>query len=98
MDQSSFWISLGAIAVMLYCLWLVLSLKNRVPGGMVGRKWSTLTMMVAMFTLGYLATPFAGAVPEDAMRLIVSLIFFFGAIYVVLTVKLLFAVIEELTG
>lgn len=98
MEQSALWISLAAIAVMFYCLWLVLSLKGRVPGGMVGRKWTTLTLMVALFTMGYLATPFAGAVPADAMRLIVSLIFFFGAVYVVITVKLLFAVIEELTG
>jgi len=50
-----------------------------------------------MFTVGYLATPFFGIIPEGVLRLIVSGIFFFGAIYVVITVKLIYQIIKELS-
>lgn len=86
-----------SIAVMAYCLWLVLSLKGSIPGGVVGKRWNVLSMLVALFTVGYLTTPFFGAIPEAALRLIVGAIFLFGALYVVLTVKLIHRVIRELT-
>jgi hypothetical protein len=85
-----------AILIMFYCLWLTLKLKSSIPGGLVGKKWGTLTALVSLFTLGYLATPFFSQLPEDVLRLIVALIFLFGAIYVVITVKLIHTVITEL--
>jgi hypothetical protein len=95
--DTTFFISIGAIAIMFYCLYLVLSLRQKVPGGIVGSKWNFLMTLVAFFTVGYLATPFFGVIPEDILRLIVAGIFFFGAIYVVITVKLIYRIIRELT-
>lgn len=89
-------ISLAALVAMLYCLWLVVSLKKSVPGGVVGKTWSQLTGLVVLFTLGYLTAPFFGAIAEETLRFIVSLIFFFGAIYVMITIKLIHTVIREL--
>jgi hypothetical protein len=94
----SFFISIVAILVMLYCLYLVVSLKKHVPGGIVGRTWNFLTGLVVLFTLGYLTTPWFGIIPENLLNLIVSCIFLFGAIYVVITVKLIFRIIEELSA
>jgi hypothetical protein len=91
-------ISVLAILVMFYCLYLVLSLRRNVPGGVVGNTWRTLTALVVLFTLGYLVTPFFGLLPPILMKVIVSLIFLFGAIYVVITVKLIYRIIEELAG
>jgi hypothetical protein len=96
MDISS-WISITSILVMFYCLFLVLRLGKQVPGGVVGKNWNTLTVLVILFTLGYLTTPFFSLLPADLVSLVVSLIFFFGAIYVVITVKLIFRIIEELS-
>jgi hypothetical protein len=90
-------LSFAAILVMVYCLWLVMSLKPTVPGGIIGKTWNTLMVLVALFTVGYLTTPFFSAIPEHILRLIVSVIFLFGALYVVLTVKLIHRVIQELT-
>jgi hypothetical protein len=87
-----------AIIVMLYCLWLVLTLKARVPGGVVGRRWRFLTAMVGFFALGYAAIPFFGELPEATMRMVVASIFFFGALYVAITIKLIYTVIEELSA
>src|SRR3569832_1425643 len=88
----------AAIAVMLYCLLLAFSLKKDIPGGVVGKQWRMLELLVLLFALGYLATPFAGALPEEVLRLIVSLIFLFGAIYVVITVKLIHRIINVLSS
>ena len=90
-------ISLAAIVVMFYCLGLVLTLRKNIPGGVVGNTWKTLTSLVILFTLGYLVTPFFGLIPPILVNVLVSLIFFFGAVYVVITVKLIYRIIKELT-
>jgi len=89
--------SFAAILVMIFCLIQVYTLKSKIPGGVIGKRWNFLVMLVILFTIGYLATPFFGALPAELMRLIASLIFFFGAIYVWITVKLIFRIIQELT-
>lgn len=94
----SFFISIAAIVVMLYCLYLVISLKKNVPGGVVGKTWGTLTALVMLFTAGYFVTPFFSLLPGEIINLIVSLIFFFGAVYVVITVRLIYRIIEELSA
>ena len=94
--DSVFFVDLAGIAVMLYGLAQILSLRKKVPGGMVGRYWRALTALVAMFMLGYLATPFFALLPPNSIRMIVALVFLFGAIYVALTVRLLYRIIEEL--
>ena len=93
----SFIITLAAIAVMLYCLFLVYSLRKDIPGGLVGKQWRVLELLVVLFALGYLATPFAASLSEETLRQIVSLIFLFGAIYVVITVKLIHRIIKALS-
>jgi hypothetical protein len=92
-----FVISIAAILTMIYCLYLVATLKKDIPGGIIGSKWNFLMGLVVLFTLGYLTLPFFGAIPEDVLRLIVAGIFFFGAIYVMITIKLFFQIIKELS-
>lgn len=87
-----------AIIVMLYCLWLVLTLKAKVPGGVVGSSWRTLTMLVLLFACGYAALPFFAELPEATMRMVVALIFLFGAFYVAITIRLIYKIIEELSA
>jgi hypothetical protein len=91
-------ISIAAIFIMIYCLVLVLKLGKQVPGGVVGKNWKFLTFLVFLFNLGYLTPPFFGLLPPQFAPLMASLIFFFGAIYVVITVKLIFRIIEELSA
>jgi hypothetical protein len=91
-------ITYAAIVVILICLYMVLSLRKGVPGGVVGRQWRVLTLLVALFTAGYLVAPWFGVLPAETMRLIVSLIFLFGAVYVFITIRLVYRVIKELAG
>lgn len=92
-----FFVSIAAIIVMVYCLFLVISLKRSVPGGVIGKKWNFLLSLVVLFTIGYLSTPFFGMITENILKLIVGFIFLFGAIYVVITVKLIYKIIRELS-
>jgi hypothetical protein len=42
--------------------------------------------------------PFLGELSEVMLRYVVALIFFFGAIYVAITIKLIHTVIKELSA
>lgn len=86
-----------AIILMVYCLWLVISLRKQVVGGIIGGKWNILTGLVFMFALGYSAMPFFGQIPPEVLRTIISAVFFFGAIYVLITIKLIMNIIKVLT-
>lgn len=55
-------------------------------------------LLVVLFTAGCLVTPFFDQLPASAICLIVSMIIFFGAIYVLFTVRLVYTVIRELAG
>jgi hypothetical protein len=90
-------ITLAAVLVIVYCLWLLFTLKKDIPGGKVGRQWRILEVLVWLFALGYLATPFSELLSEQTLRLIVAMVFFFGALYVMVTVRLLHRVIRLLS-
>ncbi|MBI4808816.1 MAG: hypothetical protein HY799_07725 [Nitrosomonadales bacterium] len=90
-------LSIVATLVMFYCLYLVLSLKSSIPGGMVGKHWNFLTLLVVLFNIGYLTTPFFDQLPNEIIRLVASCIFLFGAVYVAVTIRLIFNIIRELT-
>jgi hypothetical protein len=91
-----FFINAAAIAVMIFGLFMVLGLRSKIPGGAVGRAWRILTGLIVLFTLAYLATPFFGLLPADSVRMVFALIFLFGAMYVVVTVRLVQRIIDEL--
>ena len=91
-------INVAAIAVMLVCLYTVFTLRGKIPGGVVGKQWRLLTVLVTLFTVGYFVTPFFTMIPAKVINLIVAAIFFFGAVYVLITVRLIYRIIEELTS
>lgn len=96
--DASMIISVLAIVVMAVCLYQVLSLGKTVPGGIVGRTWKQLTVLVVLFFVGYLVTPFFSYIPQAIVNPIVALIFLFGAVYVWITVRLIHRVISELAS
>ena len=62
-DQISIVIMALAILVMLYSVWLAISLRAKVPGGVVGRSWRILMVLVGFFGIGYVVIPFLGDLP-----------------------------------
>ena len=96
--DTAFFINAAGIAIMIYGLVDILMLRSKIPGGQVGKAWKALDILIGLFTVGYLASPFFSTLPADSIRMIVSLIFLFGAVYVILTVRLLYRIIAELAG
>jgi hypothetical protein len=90
-------IGVVAILTILYGLWQAVSLRRSVPGGVVGKQWNILTWLVVMFAIGYAAIPFFGSMPIETLRLVVVSIFLGGAIYVVITIRLIHTVIRALS-
>lgn len=91
-------VGFAAIAVMLFNVYLVMAIRRQASGGIVGKRWAPMSLLVVLFALGYLILPFLGALPPETLRLIVSLIFFFGAIYVLITLRLIQGIIAELSA
>lgn len=91
-------INIAAILVMAWCFVTMLQLSAKIPGGVVGRNWRLLRWLVGLFLLGYLVTPFFPQLPPELINLLVALIFFFGALYVLLTVRLIYRIITVLSS
>lgn len=93
MDIANYIFILAAV-FMAYCMFLVITLRKQFSGGLVGKYWKSLTILVVIFTLGYFALPFFSQVPENVLRLTVAGVFLFGAFYVLITIKLIKSIIE----
>lgn len=87
-----------AIVTMFVALWKAIDYKSSVPGGVVGRTWNLITILVAGFFIGYLTTPFFVLLTQEMKDLIVACIFFFGAVYVLITLRLVHRIIMVMKG
>jgi hypothetical protein len=90
---------LGALALILilYCLFLVLKLKRQIPGGIIGKHWNTLVGLVVLFVLGYMSVFVLQNLPAEQLLVIITAVYLFGAIYVWLTIRMVYNIIRELT-
>lgn len=57
-----------------------------------------MTLLVVMFAAGYSILLFLATIPVETLRIIVSFILFFGAIYVLITIRLIYGIIKELSA
>lgn len=89
-------IFLGASIVMIYALFLAIQLKSNIPGGKIGKLWHLLFILILVFSGGYIAIPFLKGLSPEVLRLAVSIIFLFGAVYVVITILILQKIISIL--
>lgn len=87
-----------AIITMFVALWKAIDYKSSVPKGAVGKTWNVITGMVAFFFLGYLTTPFFVLLTQEVKDLIVALIFFVGAVYVLISLRLIHRIIMVMKG
>lgn len=89
-------LSLAAIIVMLYALYRVNVLREKIPGGVVKATWNFLTILIFIFTAGYFITPFFPLLPQNTQHLVVGVIFLSGAVFVVIVVNLFYRIVSEL--
>lgn len=89
-------IGIAAVFLMLINLFLTVSMRSHIKGGMIGKRWNYMTLLVVMFAFGYFILPFINTLTIDTLRIMVSLILFFGAVYVMITLRTIDAIIKEL--
>lgn len=89
-------IGIAAVFIMLINLFFTVSMRSHVKGGVIGKRWNYMTLLVLMFAGGYFILPFIGTMTVETLRIMVSLIFFFGALYVMITLRMIYSIIKEL--
>ena len=61
-------IGLAAVFVMLINLYQVVSLKSKMSGGLVGKSWNLMILLVVLFAAGYSILPFLATLPVETLR------------------------------
>ncbi len=89
-------LSVSATCVMLYALYRVFALRNKIPGGTVKDTWKALSWIIVIFAAGYLTTPFFPYLPQLIKDTVVGVIFLLGAIFVVIVINLFYRIVSEM--
>lgn len=92
MNVVAYIVSAAAIFVMAVNLVLIIMLLIRYKGkGKVVGRLRLLLVLIAFFFLGYVASPFlvAMGLPDIWLVILVFSVFFFGALYVLITLSVL---------
>lgn len=84
-----------AILTMLLCVIQGAAFFRRVPGGRLKRRAGILLALLAFFFLGYIASPFLYLLEHfEYTTLVVYLVFFFGALFVMLALNTILVVLK----
>ena len=84
---------LAAIAILLMVVNVVMAfrLRNALIGGEIRSRWSLLTNFILIFLFGYVLSPLllVFSVPVEYMGAVVFLIFTFGAIFILIVIRII---------
>jgi hypothetical protein len=86
------------IITMLFALLNVIEYKKFIPGGVISKTWNNITGLVAFLFIIYLTIPFFILLSQETKDIIVSFIFFFGAMYVLINIRLVLRIITIMKG
>jgi len=84
-----------AIVTMIIGLKMVVGLRKMAPGGTIGKAVNWMLVLILSFVLGYFLTPFMPRMSMELSLLFTALIFFFGAVFVVVVLWLIRNLIEK---
>lgn len=84
---------LAVIAILLMVVNVVMAfrLRNSLIGGEIRSRWSLLTNFILIFLFGYILSPLllVFSVPVEYMGAVVFLIFLFGAIFILIVIRII---------
>jgi len=86
---------LSAIFVIFFAFYKALTLKRKIPGGLVKKSWTLLYYLIGLLAVGYLSIPLFPELPETSRNLIVGIISLAGAIFIVKVLNLFYKIIKE---
>jgi hypothetical protein len=84
-----------AVGVMVAALALVLRLRKVARGGRIGRVVNLLVGFILFFLIGYLVAPFTPRLPPSVAHLLTAIVFLFGAVFVVIVLRLIDALVRQ---
>ena len=79
-------------------LFLRFLLAVLIPGGMVSKVWNNIVALVSFFFLLYLTFPFFILLSQQTKDIIVAFVFLFGAMYVLINIRLVYRIIMVMKG
>lgn len=85
-----------AIMIMAVALWKSFLYKATMPEGVVKRTWRLLIALIGLFFVGFLTLPFFVLLPQEWKDNIVAFLFLFGAVYVLVTLNLVYKIVISL--
>jgi len=86
---------LSAIFVLFVAFFRALTLKRKIPGGLVKQSWKLLYYLIGLLGVGYLTMPLFPRLPDTSRDLIVGIISLAGAIFIVKVINLFYRIIKE---
>lgn len=86
---------LSAIFVIFFAFYKALTLRKKIPGGLVRKSWTLLYYLIGLLAVGYLTMPLFPELPETSRNLIVGIISLAGAIFIVKVLNLFYKIIKE---
>jgi hypothetical protein len=86
---------LSAIFVIFFAFYRALTLKRKIPGGLVKQSWKLLYYLIGLLGVGYLTMPLFPSLPDTSRDLIVAIISLAGAIFIVKVINLFYRIIKE---
>ena len=86
---------LSAIFIIFYAFYRALTLKRKIPGGLVKQSWKLLYYLIGLLGIGYLTMPLFPSLPDTSRDLIVGVISLAGAIFIVKVINLFYRIIKE---
>ena len=84
-----------AIFVIFFAFYRALTLKRKIPGGLVKQSWKLLYYLIGLLGVGYLTMPLFPSLPDTPRDLIVAIISLAGAIFIVKVINLFYRIIKE---
>jgi hypothetical protein len=84
-----------AIFVIFFAFYRALTLKRKIPGGLVKQSWKLLYYLIGLLGVGYLTMPLFPSLPDTSRDLIVAIISLAGAIFIVKVINLFYRIIKE---
>jgi hypothetical protein len=86
---------LSAIFIIFVAFFRALTLKSKIPGGLVRQSWKLLYYLIGLLGVGYLSMPLFPGLPDASRDLIVGIISLAGAIFIVKVINLFYRIIKE---
>jgi len=86
---------LSAISVLFVAFFRALTLKKKIPGGLVKQSWNLLYYLIGLLGVGYLTMPLFPRLPDTSRDLIVGIVSLAGAIFIMKVINLFYRIIKE---